>query len=399
MKKILIFSLAYYPHVSGAEIAVKEITDRISPEDIEFHMVTMRFSTADFPEDQIGNVRVYRVGSSSSYLSKILFIPRAALKAAQLHKEKKFDALWALMSYMVLPIVLMKKLGVALLFSNAVPSYVLTLQDGDPFEHVFDRLHIRPFRAWLKKGFTEAQVVQVISQYLGNWTRRVGYAGAVEVIPNGVDVSLFGKEIPIAKVDACKRKIGKKEGEVWLVHTGRLVKKNGLDVVIRAMPLLPLNTRLLLIGSGVEGRALKDLTDKLGVAARVHFLGSVDNKELPVYLRACDIFIRPSRTEGFGTSFIEAFAAGIPVIATQVGGIADFLFDWKRNPADPPTGFAVDPDSPEQINQAVRIIYGNQETVKMVVDNARALVIQKYDWSLVAKAMRERVFSKALLTK
>ena len=169
MKKILIFSLAYYPHVSGAEIAVKEITDRISPEDIEFHMVTMRFSTADFPEDQIGNVRVYRVGSSSSYLSKILFIPRAALKAAQLHKEKKFDALWALMSYMVLPIVLMKKLGVALLFSNAVPSYVLTLQDGDPFEHEFDRLHIRPFRARLKKGLTEAQVVQVISQYLGNW--------------------------------------------------------------------------------------------------------------------------------------------------------------------------------------------------------------------------------------
>ncbi len=387
MKRVLIFSLAYYPKVSGAEIAVKEITDRIPPTDIEFHMITMRFSSEDFAEEQIGNVRVYRVGKGDSYIHKILFIPRAALLASKLHKQQKFDGLWALMSYMVLPITMLRIGGVKL-------PYVLTLQDGDPFEHVFNRPHIRPFKNLLLKGFADATMVQVISNYLAGWMQSVGYSGPVEVIPNGVDVALFSKAVPVSEVEAIKQKIGKKEGEVWLVHTGRLVKKNALDIVIRAMPLLPLNTRLLLIGSGVEGQALKVLADDLGVTARIHFVGNVENKALPAYLQASDIFIRPSRTEGMGTSFIEAFAAGIPVIATQEGGIADFLFDWKRNPDHPPTGFAVDVDSPESIDQAVRIIYGNPRTVKVVVDNAKVLVSQKYEWNLIASDMQERVFSK-----
>jgi len=77
MKKILIFSLAYYPQVGGAEVALKEITDRIP--DIEFHLLTLRFNAADVAEEKIGNIFVHRIGrGNSSYASKILFIPRAA---------------------------------------------------------------------------------------------------------------------------------------------------------------------------------------------------------------------------------------------------------------------------------------------------------------------------------
>ncbi len=72
MKRILIFSLAYYPHVGGAEVALKEITDRIS--DIEFHMITLNFG-GEPREEKIGNIFVHRVGNSASYLSKILFAP------------------------------------------------------------------------------------------------------------------------------------------------------------------------------------------------------------------------------------------------------------------------------------------------------------------------------------
>ena len=63
MKKILIFSLAYYPHhIGGAEVAIKEITDRITPEDIEFHMVTLRFDSTLPKVEKIGNVLVHRIG-------------------------------------------------------------------------------------------------------------------------------------------------------------------------------------------------------------------------------------------------------------------------------------------------------------------------------------------------
>jgi glycosyltransferase involved in cell wall biosynthesis len=97
-----------------------------------------------------------------------------------------------------------------------------------------------------------------------------------------------------------------------------------------------------------------------------------------------------------GNSFIEAMAAGLPVIATQEGGIADFLFDAKRNPDKPTTGWAVDKDSPKQITEAVKKILENQEITKKVVENARKLAFEKYDWDLIAHNMREKVFARLL---
>src|SRR5262249_45256147 len=105
------------------------------------------------------------------------------------------------------------------------------------------------------------------------------------------------------------------------------------------------------------------------------------------------IFIRPSRSEGMGNSFVEAMAAGIPVIATQEGGISDFLFDARRNPDDPTTGWAVDADSPEQIADAVKSIIAHPDEAAKVTGTARELAIRKYDWELVARDMR-RLFDE-----
>ena len=101
-------------------------------------------------------------------------------------------------------------------------------------------------------------------------------------------------------------------------------------------------------------------------------------------------------------------AAGLPVIATQVGGIADFLFDAKpartevrsggHNPEKPPTGWAVDPDSPRQIVEAVLDILAHPEKAKEVTATARKMVEETYDWDRIAKAMRERVFAPTLKT-
>jgi glycosyltransferase involved in cell wall biosynthesis len=96
-----------------------------------------------------------------------------------------------------------------------------------------------------------------------------------------------------------------------------------------------------------------------------------------------------------GNSFIEAMAAGLPVIATQEGGIADFLFDAKRNPDQAPTGWAVDKNSPQQIAEAVQDITRNPEQVARVVTTARELVSKKYDWDFITEAMKARVFETA----
>jgi len=382
-KRVLIFSLAYFPHASGAEIAIKEITDRISRGDIAFDLVTLRFDKTAALVEKLGNVRVYRVVGLpfDGYLNKALFPLLAAIGAYRLHKKNHYDVLWAMMSYMVLPIVLLRMLGVR------VP-YVLTLQDGDPFEHVFNRPHILPFKPLLKSGFKHAAVVQVISNYLGRWAQKVGYSGPVEVIPNGVNIQKFAGE-----------KIA--HDGITLITTSRLVQKNAVDDVIRALVRLPERVTFKILGDGPEKAALEKLAENLGVTNRVQFLGNIDNIEIPKYVRAADIFVRPSRTEGLGISFLEAMAAGLPVIATREGGIADFLFDAKHNPEKPTTGFAVDKDSPEQIAERVKEILdaSNEEVVAHVVANAQKLVQEKYDWDKIAKAMQERVFAQALKTR
>ena len=81
MKKLLIFSMAYHPHVGGAEVAIKEITDRIA--DIEFHMVTMRFSRTEPEVEKIGNVLVHRIGGGAGRWHKLVYQLRAAFVAKQ----------------------------------------------------------------------------------------------------------------------------------------------------------------------------------------------------------------------------------------------------------------------------------------------------------------------------
>ncbi len=390
MKRILIFSLAYYPSfVSGAEAAIKEITDRIDPSDIEFHLITLLFDRTAPRKEQIGNTLVYRVGFGGAYISKILFIPLAALKARSLDSKLHFDAVWSIITYMLLPAVLARVLGVK-------APRILTLQDGDPYEKVFERAFVRPLAPLLNYGFRTTSLVQVISKYLATWPPRRGYAGPIELVHNGANPKDLKESVAQADVDALKEQLGKKEGDVWLVNTARLVHQKGTDDTIRALLELPEHVSFLVVGGGPEEDMLKKLTDELNLEKRVIFTGSVDRNVVTTYRKAADIFVGPSRSEGLGNAFLSAMASRLPVIATQEGGLAEFIFDEHRNPDVPTTAWAVDADDSKQIADAVKDILANPEKVKKVGDTARDMVLKNYDWDLIAIQMRERVFGSVL---
>ncbi len=367
MRRILILSLAYYPHVGGAEVAIKEITDRIAPTDIEFHLICLRYERTALQLEKIGNVQVHRIGfGNTSRFNKFYYQFAAAFKAYSLNRTKHFDALWAMMAHTAgVPAALTK------LLLPRLP-YLLVLQEGDPPEYI-ERL-MRPFWPLFSRAFTTADMVVGESHFLGEWARRRGYRGEMEIIPNGVEAVRFvGELVP--------------HDGVILITTSRLVHKNAIDDVIRALPLLP-EVRFSILGTGPEEQVLKKLAKTLGVEDRVEFKGHIDHALIPALLHGADIFIRPSRSEGMGNSFIEAMVAGLPVIATQEGGIADFLFDAKRNPNKETTGWAVDKDSPEQIATAVQDILAHPEQVARVTATARQLAVEKYDWDIITKQMR-----------
>lgn len=382
-KRVLIFSYAYAPLVGGAEVAVEEITRRIHPETFSFDMVTMRFGARRTRYEKIDNVNVYRIASP-----KYLFPFLACFKAQMLHRKNHYDAVWAIMANYA---------GFGGLFFKymhpRVP-FLLTLQEGDPIEYIKRR--VRFVYPLFIQIFMKADFVQAISEYLGNFARSMGYKGLLEIVPNGVDIKHFSRTYPQAEIDVIARKLEKKSADVFLITVSRLVKKNAVDDIIRALPLLPEHIKLLVLGDGQDAAMLKHLAERLGVRGRVLFLGQIGHAELPKYLKISDAFVRPSLSEGMGNAFVEAMAAGIPVIGTQEGGIADFLFDPDRNPDKEPTGFAVNPRDPKELARQTKRLLEDKTLRAHIVANAKKLVLTKYDWDIIAKDMREKVFGHIL---
>ncbi|MBU6310837.1 glycosyltransferase family 4 protein [Patescibacteria group bacterium] len=375
MKRVLIFSTTYHPYVGGAEIAIQEIAKRCT--DIEFDLLTCRMSRANPLVEKVGRVTTYRLGMGIPLVDKLCAPFLGALKTLNLSRKHSYTAYWAMMvSYMSGAAYIANFLR----FRNQTP-IVLTLQEGDSEEHLTKRWFGLLNSAW-KLALRNAHIVTVISAYLAVRARRFGCTVPIVTIPNGVDTHLFTGVLT-------------KHNSTVLITTSRLVQKNGIDTVLRALPLMP-GVRFRILGTGPDQKKLKNLAASLGILERVEFTGHVPYKAIPAHLHKADIFVRPSRSEGMGNSFVEAMAAGLPVIATQEGGIADFLFDAKRNPDKPTTGWAVDKDSPEQIAVAVREILEHPEAVERVKKAARDMVIKKYDWDLVARDMREKVFANLL---
>ena len=398
-KKILIFSLAFFPkHVGGAEVAIKEITDRLSSDKYEFHLICNRFDSTLPKLEKIGNVMVHRIGLVKKnptmadlhkfplHLNKILFQFQAFFVAVKLHKKEKFDGIWAMMAH---------SCGVpAAKFKQAFPEvkYLLTLQEGDPPKYIESKMKF--FGKSFDRAFTLADSVQVISTFLGKWAKRKGFSGEPILIPNAVNTRHFTQEYSKEELlDVCKD-FGVKNDNLLFVYNFSLVHKNYVDDVIRAVALLPEIVKFVVFGTGPDEMMLKTLTKELKVEDRILFRGQISHDTMPKYLKACDIFVRPSRSEGMGNSFIEAMAAELPVIATQKGGIVDFLFDERRNPHKKTTGWAVDPDSPEQIKAVVEDIINSPDKVRDVLARAKAMVIEKYDWNLIAKKMDKEIFSQ-----
>ncbi|KKU36616.1 MAG: Glycosyl transferase group 1 [Candidatus Azambacteria bacterium GW2011_GWF2_46_32] len=131
---------------------------------------------------------------------------------------------------------------------------------------------------------------------------------------------------------------------------------------------------------------MKDLTKKLNLEDNVLFLGEVSHKDLPQYLWISDVFVRPSLSEGLGNAFLEAMAAGVPVIGTKVGGIPDFLREGE-------TGLFCEVQNPKSIAEKIETLLKDKKLRLRLVENGRKLVEEKYNWDSIARQI-ENIFKK-----
>ncbi len=397
MKRILIFSLTYFPYVGGAEVAMKEITDRLDPEKYAFDMITLRFDRALPRVEKVGNITVYRIGPSMQNakvsdrqmplrlrLAKAIFPVTAFFKALSLDYSNVYNMTWALMA---------NQSAFAALFFKCVhwkTPYFLELQDGRAMKDMTTR---RPMLAVIwplyRSIYMAANTIKAISHFIEAEVQTLGYKKEILVIPNAVDVEKFSAPIAEDRLAELRAKFGKKDTDVFLFTASRLVLSRGVEDSIRALSFLPGHVKLLIAGGGEDQDKLQKIAHEADLTERVIFAGHIGHEELPALYQVSDIFVRPSTIEGFGNAFVEAFAAGIPVVATPVGGIPDFLTDGE-------TGLFCKVHDPKSVAEAVQKYLDDATLRERVVANARKLVAEKYDWRVIATDMHKRVFEPLL---
>jgi glycosyltransferase involved in cell wall biosynthesis len=366
MKRALIFSTAYLPLVGGAEVALQEITNRLP--DWQFDLVCAKIKP-DLPSiERIGNITVHRCGFGRP-LDKYLLPATAVWRALMVGGYRYEGVIWSfLASYNGFA---------ALVYTWLRPRarLFLTLQEGDPLEYYARRTGI--FYGLHRRIFQRANQVQAISHFLADWATKMGHTGNVEVIPNGVEVARFAKRISSEERERFRASYGYADEDIVMVTVSRLAKKNAVNDIVQSLVFLPSNYKLLIAGDGEDRGMLGQMVNDLGVKDRVTFLGTKSQDELPSILQSTDMFCRPSLSEGLGISFLEAMAAGTPIIATPVGGIPDFLHDGE-------TGIFCQPHDPESIARAAIRIETEPGLREKLIRQGSELVQAEYDWNKIA---------------
>ena len=116
--------------------------------------------------------------------------------------------------------------------------------------------------------------------------------------------------------------------EKIIIFVGALRPVKGVRYLIEAMKVIideNRTTKLFIIGDGVERESLERLVEKLGLGDHVNFIGKVPNERVPEYMIASDVFVLPSLSEGFPVTILEAMASGLPIVATNVGGLPEII--------------------------------------------------------------------------
>ncbi len=328
----------------------------------QFDIVTLRLDPESPVIQEQGNIRVIRVGGLLARLTIMLPKALAPLVLAWAgFRQVRAQSYVALHAYQA-------SQGAAAaalirLVKRHIP-LIVTLQEGKDLSA--QSWLVRWTRAWVLR---RADRVVAISEFLASYARSITKA-PVEVIPNGVDIENFVFADPVS--------------QPIVVTASRLVEKNNISNLLRAMACVRAHVpsvKLIVLGDGPLRRSLSELALQQRVQDIVTWRGSASHDEVARCVGASRVFVRASKSEGLGNAFLEAMASGVPVVASPVGGIVDFVVHEE-------TGLLAKPHDVSDIaRQIVRLLTDDALYEKIRI-NARRTVERRYTWPSIARALQ-----------
>jgi len=357
----------YFPpkHIGGTEIASFNIAKYLVQKGHEVHVIT--WLDSDFPKNNMEEgFYIHRVfGKNIRFLTTIFYWFKIFICLKSIHPDiihvQNFG------------------LGISAFFSKKFfrTPYLIYARGS---ENIFDRSFI--LKKITKLVITNADKLLVLTKDMKKELKMI-YNGEILVVPNGIELDRF-KNLSKRKL----QKINKKT----IIFVGRLYSVKGLIYLIEAMVIIQNeenNTNLLIIGIGPEKKSLEMMVKKLHLEHFVKFIGDIAYTEIPKYLVQADVFALPSVSEGFPNVILEAMAAGLPIVSTNIGGLSEIIHNEEN-------GYLVEPKNSEQLAYKILEILKNPEIGHIMSLNNMEKV-KEYSWESVIESL-ENIYINILTT-
>lgn len=357
MKKILFISSLYYPNIGGIETMIKELSQQYRKIDIESICLTKKWPVNLVDEEEFDGTKIYRVPSARTedeFVSIINWIKS--------NEEKiKADIIHVIGIRRPLPLI-------ALLLSRhwGVP-IICTIAGGD----VPDNFDPAPMSVWNEgKDFIpdvlmQSDSVNCVSKALvGDLKKVMPKLTNIKTLYAGLDLSIV-KNSKIEKL-----------ANNYIFCFRRLDPSKGVDILIKAFNCIKdkfPDLSLVIAGEGSEEQKLKELVESLKLNDQVMFIGSVSLSRGISLLKGACLTVVPSLSEGGGLVNIEAQASGCPVIASNVGGIPEYVSDGE-------SGLLFEPGNFIELSEKITLLLNDKELQKKLVRGG-IIHVQKFDWN------------------
>lgn len=241
----------------------------------------------------------------------------------------------------------------------------------------------------------EAWRVIVCSEYMN---REIQYLfqvprDKIDIVENGVNPAEFAANPPAHFRDNYAH-----PSEKVVFFVGRLVQEKGVQVLLDAIPEILVHqpqTKFIIAGKGPKEGELKHQAHAMGIADRCYFTGFISDDVRNNLYQVCDLAVFPSLYEPFGIVALEAMAARVPVLVTNVGGLGEIIEDGVD-------GFCVHPGSPHELAQGIIRALKNPNASRQIREAGFRKAKEQYNWSGIAKktlAVYERVYQEYLVSQ
>lgn len=377
---ILVVTQDFPPDIGGIQTYSWEMARRLTDRVTDLRLVAPMHPEAN-AFDQQAPFPVTRVAGRPDFLP-ITALSAVVRKARQSHPDIAFHTQWQTVGASILA----RKItgwpsriacaahGRELLF-NPLPEKL-------SLNSIYDRL-----RRWI---VSHVDAFFPVSHYTADLLLELGAPrNRIHVVPNGTDPDRFhpgGGETIRRNLNLARHPL--------LLTVGRVVRRKGIDTVLRALPTITAqipNLTYLIAGTGPDRARLEQIAQQLDILDSVRFLGRVAHEDLAAYYSAADLFVMPAResrpdVEGFGLVFLEANACGTPVVGARTGGIPDAVVDRV-------TGMLIPPNSPNALATAIIRLMDEPDELAQLGAQGRKRVLETANWDHVANELMRHLIA------